>query len=368
MQIESLKVFCDLTETESFTKAAQTLHMSRTSVTHLVQQLEARLRLKLLNRTTRRVSLTAEGLRQAKELGFVSRLAARATGRADYEAVLGLRRNQTELLITSDLKGLALNLPPPLGKPAAASLPLRVETQLTRESLAPKSQVLQDQLRVSLGRVLSVAYLRDLSRDEPQVLQGGVAVGLAAAAQVSLPTLALAVCGACIGVLYNVWLKRTALSWLPFALGVSIIPAFAWSTVGREIPAPVLALSLTALPGGAALALQNSLADRALDLQSGMRSAAVRLGELQWWHVIGGSIGACFVATQSIVVPLMGVAVFTVATVGATTAASILVDRSGIGPQGHIHPSSHRIVAGFIAVIAIAVSVSDRFGSATFAF
>ena len=80
------------------------------------------------------------------------------------------------------------------------------------------------------------------------------------------------------------------------------------------------------------------------------------------------SIGACFVATQSIVVPLMGVAVFTVATVGATTAASILVDRSGIGPQGHIHPSTHRIVAGFIAVIAIAVSVSDRFGSATFAF
>ncbi len=107
----------------------------------------------------------------------------------------------------------------------------------------------------------------------------GLAVGLAAAAQVSLPTLALAVCGACIGVLYNVWLKRTPLSWLPFALGVSIIPAFAWSTVGCEIPAPVLALSLAALPGGAALALQNSLADRAMDLQSGMRSAAVRLGE-----------------------------------------------------------------------------------------
>ncbi|MFZ9735783.1 MAG: UbiA family prenyltransferase [Candidatus Limnocylindrus sp.] len=107
----------------------------------------------------------------------------------------------------------------------------------------------------------------------------GLAVGLAAAAQVSLPTFALAVCGACIGVLYNIWLKRTALSWLPFALGVSIIPAFAWSTVGREIPAPALALSLAALPGGAALALQNSLADRALDLQSGVRGAAVRIGE-----------------------------------------------------------------------------------------
>ena len=126
-------------------------------------------------------NLTADGLRQARELGFVSRLAVRASGRADYQAVLGLRRNQPELLITSDLKGLALNLPAPLGKAAALALPLRVETQLTRESLLPKSAVLQDQLRVSLGRVLSLAYLRDLSRDAPQVLQGGVALGQAAA-------------------------------------------------------------------------------------------------------------------------------------------------------------------------------------------
>ena len=48
-------------ETGSFTKAADTLHMSRTSVTQLVQQLEARLRLKLLNRTTRKVNVTADG-------------------------------------------------------------------------------------------------------------------------------------------------------------------------------------------------------------------------------------------------------------------------------------------------------------------
>lgn len=39
-------------EAGSFTKAAETLHISRTSVTQLVQQPEARLRVKLLNRTT----------------------------------------------------------------------------------------------------------------------------------------------------------------------------------------------------------------------------------------------------------------------------------------------------------------------------
>ena len=107
----------------------------------------------------------------------------------------------------------------------------------------------------------------------------GVTVGLVAAAQVSALTLTLAAAGALIGASYNAWLKRTALSWLPFALGVSIIPAFAWSTVSSVLPTPILTLSLIALPGGAALALQNSLADRALDLRSGMHSAAVRLGE-----------------------------------------------------------------------------------------
>lgn len=107
----------------------------------------------------------------------------------------------------------------------------------------------------------------------------GLTTGLTAAAQVSSLTLVLAALGALVGFTYNVWLKRTALSWLPFAVGVSIIPAFAWSTVSSVLPAPIMTLSLVALPGGAALALQNSLADRVLDAERGMRSAAVRLGE-----------------------------------------------------------------------------------------
>jgi 4-hydroxybenzoate polyprenyltransferase len=107
----------------------------------------------------------------------------------------------------------------------------------------------------------------------------GLTAGLTAAAQVSTLTLVLAALGALVGFTYNVWMKRTALSWLPFAVGVSIIPAFAWSTMSSVLPAPILTLSLVALPGGAALALQNSLADRALDAERGMRSAAVRLGE-----------------------------------------------------------------------------------------
>ncbi|UUE99554.1 LysR substrate-binding domain-containing protein [Xanthomonas hortorum pv. pelargonii] len=60
-RFDAMQAFARVVETGSFTKAAETLHMSRASVTQLVQQLEARLRVTLLNRTTRRVHVTADG-------------------------------------------------------------------------------------------------------------------------------------------------------------------------------------------------------------------------------------------------------------------------------------------------------------------
>ena len=60
-RFDAMQAFVRVVETGSFTKAADTLHMSKTSVTQLVQQLEARLRVRLLNRTTRRVNVTADG-------------------------------------------------------------------------------------------------------------------------------------------------------------------------------------------------------------------------------------------------------------------------------------------------------------------
>lgn len=60
-RFDAMRAFARVVETGSFTQAAQTLHMSRTTVTQLVQQLEARLRVRLLNRTTRQVNVTADG-------------------------------------------------------------------------------------------------------------------------------------------------------------------------------------------------------------------------------------------------------------------------------------------------------------------
>jgi DNA-binding transcriptional LysR family regulator len=60
-RFDTLLAFVRVVEAGSFTKAAQTLHMSKTTVSQLVQQLEARLQVKLLHRTTRQVKVTPEG-------------------------------------------------------------------------------------------------------------------------------------------------------------------------------------------------------------------------------------------------------------------------------------------------------------------
>ena len=60
-RFDALQAFARVVESGSFTKAALTLHLSRTTVTQLVQHLEARLRVKLLHRTTRRVQVTPDG-------------------------------------------------------------------------------------------------------------------------------------------------------------------------------------------------------------------------------------------------------------------------------------------------------------------
>ncbi len=133
---------------------------------------------------------SAEGLRQASELGFVARMAQHASGSAAYTAVLGFRQGEPELLVSSNLQGLALSLPAPLNKSAEALLPFRLETALTRDSLLPGpggQQRLRDQLTLDLGRLASIAYVRDLSGPEPRVLRGSIAVGLAPPESAPMP-------------------------------------------------------------------------------------------------------------------------------------------------------------------------------------
>jgi uncharacterized protein (TIGR02099 family) len=124
-------------------------------------------------------TVTADGLRQATELGFFSRLARHATGGAAYSGSLGFRGGLPELMLSSNLQGLGLNLPLPFGKAVDTVLPLRYENTLVARPAASGPSSKQDQLLVELGRLASLTFVRDLSGPEPRVLRGSIGVGLA---------------------------------------------------------------------------------------------------------------------------------------------------------------------------------------------
>lgn len=61
MQIESLKVFCDLAETESFTKTAQINNITQSAVSQQISSLERQFKSLLIERSKKRFRLTREG-------------------------------------------------------------------------------------------------------------------------------------------------------------------------------------------------------------------------------------------------------------------------------------------------------------------
>ncbi|MET0868730.1 MAG: LysR family transcriptional regulator [Pseudorhodoplanes sp.] len=60
-QLAAMRAFSRVVEAGTFTRAADSLGMPKATLTKLVQLLEAHLRTRLLNRTTRRVTVTADG-------------------------------------------------------------------------------------------------------------------------------------------------------------------------------------------------------------------------------------------------------------------------------------------------------------------
>ncbi|MEJ5239188.1 MAG: LysR family transcriptional regulator [Limisphaera sp.] len=61
MQIESLKVFCDLAETQSFTKAAQINGVTQSAVSQQISSLERQFKSLLIERSKKKFRLTREG-------------------------------------------------------------------------------------------------------------------------------------------------------------------------------------------------------------------------------------------------------------------------------------------------------------------
>ncbi len=94
---------------------------------------------------------------------------------------------------------------------------------------------------------------------------------------------------------------------------------------------------------------------------------AVTRGELPRWTLFAGALGGTFVAIQTHVVPVIGVAIYSVASIAGQTAASLLVDRLGITGGGKKQITFRRTAAALFTVFAVFISVFDRIEAADLA-
>jgi len=99
-----MQVFVRVADSGSFTRAAESLRMPKATATTLIQSLESHLGVKLLNRTTRRVGVTADGaayyercvrllaeLEETEHTLSRTRLSPRGRLRVDVPATIGRR-------------------------------------------------------------------------------------------------------------------------------------------------------------------------------------------------------------------------------------------------------------------------------------
>ena len=112
---------------------------------------------------------TAEGLRSMADWAPLPALAQRASGSASYDAVVSFSGSQPDVQVTSDLRGMAWDLPAPLQKPADAAWPLRYASRTVGEG--------RSDLSLRVGDALALHYERDTQATPARVTRGVLALG-----------------------------------------------------------------------------------------------------------------------------------------------------------------------------------------------
>ncbi|WOF24695.1 DMT family transporter [Microbacterium betulae] len=92
----------------------------------------------------------------------------------------------------------------------------------------------------------------------------------------------------------------------------------------------------------------------------GLSSLATALRErrLPWWLLAGGGAGAFSVATQSLTVAVIGVAMFSVGMIAGQTVHGLVLDRVGYSPAGVSAVTLPRLAGALLVLAAVAVSLT----------
>jgi 4-hydroxybenzoate polyprenyltransferase len=187
-----------------------------------------------------------------------------------------------------------------------------------------------------------------------------VPLALLCAALLGPVTLLAAVVGTAAGLAYDMWLKRTAWSALPFVVAFPVLPIWAWTAV-----APAEPRLLEAYVVGAPLVLGLHLADTLPDLEGdrahGVRGLAHRLGRTHTWRVMW----LAFLATPALLLGLaalpghatqilVGAACLTLALV---LAARVVSRARPLAERDAASPATWRVAFALLACAAVVAGV-----------
>jgi transporter family-2 protein len=92
--------------------------------------------------------------------------------------------------------------------------------------------------------------------------------------------------------------------------------------------------------------------------------ASIRERRTAWVFTLAGASGAAFVFSQSLVVGITGVALFSITFVCGLTLGSYVIDAAGIGPAGRKPFTARRTVGVLLAIVAVSVSMLGRLAHA----
>jgi bacterial/archaeal transporter family-2 protein len=106
----------------------------------------------------------------------------------------------------------------------------------------------------------------------------------------------------------------------------------------------------------------------AIRVGAGKLREAVRERRIAKWRLGAGMLGGSFVALQTHVVPIIGVALYSVASIAGQTVVSLIVDRIGLTGGGKKEITPRRVITAFVTVAAVLVSVFDKLSVSNFSF
>ena len=129
------------------------------------------------------------------------------------------------------------------------------------------------------------------------------AIGLASAATINLGTLGLGAAALAAGLSYDLGLRRTVLSWVPWWAGMAVLPLASYASAGA-IPSRLLVLIPLSALFAIGLQVANALPDIHTDRAAGVQSLPVRVGRNASRWVAPAAVGAAGVLAAALAGPL----------------------------------------------------------------